>query len=1304
MKSGGPCDMPPGVTGKISLRIIRLTPIGPLATLRLMISKPNPEAQADGRPALQSGDRGPRDLVTETNDTRRESGGRVMKWNYPPELPVVEHREEILAAIRAHPVVVVVSETGSGKTTQLPKMVAEALGIDGGRIGCTQPRRIAAASVSKRVAEELQVPLGDYVGYQVRFEDKTSRETRIKFMTDGILLAETQGDRDLQQYEALILDEAHERSLNIDFLLGYVKRLLDRRKDLKLVISSATLDAGAFAEFFSHNGAPAPVIVAPGRMFPVAEFFLPPFDDEDLPQHVARAVDYLGDVEPNGDVLIFLPGEREIRECADVLDGRNYRGTEVLPLFARLGLGDQQRVFNPGNKRRLILATNVAETSLTIPRIACVIDSGVARVSRWSPGKGVQRLQVEPVSQASARQRKGRCGRVRDGVCVRLYEEMDGTERPEFTDPEIRRSSLAGVILRMKALNLPEIDEFPFLDPPSPKAVSEGYRTLREVNALDKEKRLTDYGRQMARLPVDPRLGRMLIEARKEHCLAEVLPIVAALESSDPRERPAEKTREADAAHARWKDGESDFISLLRLWNDLGKFRDNRGRWQRNALRKYCGPAFLNARRVMEWANVRDELADLLEREWKLKLGEIGNDLSGAAAYATIHKALLAGVPRQFGVWDRESKSYRSANGGFFAVFPGSGLFSLPKRFEWVMGMELVETSRLWARRVARIDPEWVEQVAPHLCKSKYGDAHWDENQGAVYGKEAVICGGLPVVTGRRIHYGRVDPKAARGIFLREGIIGNCLRKRCKFLDHVTEMRAEIEAIEQKLRRPGGLWSDEAVLRFYEDRIPEHINTAAAFHKWREKNEDVLMLGVADVVDEDLAYLGLDAFPDTLTHSGAEYSLYYHAAQGERDDGVTLGVHVDQLPKLPAWLPGWGVDGNLCERAEILLRSLPKDYRRVCQPIGPTAESFAELWSFAPKDRSIYQALSEHVKDRNGAHVPVGEYDVSKLPPELVTKIWVCDDDAEELAMGDDVAVLKLQLADRMRIRFEAAANADVERKGISSWDGESLPELVMTPGGAAYPALVDEGKTVGVRAFTSAALAAESHRAGGARLLWLAHAEQVAYLKKKFPLGLMAKVELPRLGVGGTSLDTLILLAAEGAAGGAFPRSPDEFSALKEKARGRWYDAAAVIGNSFDESLEILPEIQRWVAANRNDRNLGEVAEDIEEQLAWLFREDFAWRAGFANLREYPRRLRAIRSRLGRLSSLPIVKDLEKMDRFRRLWMPWLQQHTAHPDDPAHWPAGWALEEFRISLFAPDIPLLGKVSEKRIEKMIFNK
>ncbi len=1221
------------------------------------------------------------------------------RWNYPAELPVVEHREEIIAAVQAHRVVVVVSETGSGKTTQLPKMVAEALGGEPGRVGCTQPRRIAAVSVAKRVAEELQVLPGGYVGHQVRFEDRTTKDTRIKFMTDGILLAETQGDRNLKQYAALIIDEAHERSLNIDFLLGYLKRLLEARKDLKVVISSATLDAGSFSEFFTFDGVPAPVVEAPGRMFPVEELFLPPKEDEELAQHVARAVDELTVLEPQGDVLVFLPGEREIRECADVLEGRQYRGTEVLPLFARLGLGDQQRVFQPGNKRRVVLATNVAETSLTIPRIACVVDSGVARVSRWSPGKGVQRLQIEPVSQASARQRKGRCGRVREGVCMRLYEESELLERPEFTDPEIRRSSLAGVILRMKALGLPEIDEFPFLDPPAAKAVSEGYRTLREVGALDKEKGLTEYGWEMARLPVDPRLGRMLIEARREGCLPDVIPIVAALESNDARERPAEKAREADAAHARWKDPDSDFTGILRLWQDVSKYRDEKGRWRWNALRKFCGPVFLNARRVMEWGNVADELTTLLEREWKVKVGETTKNPTGAGIYATIHKALLSGVPRQFGLWDRENKAYRSAAGGFFAIFPGSGLFGAPKRWEWVMGMELVETSRLWARRVARIDPQWVEDVAPHLCTHKYGEAHWDEGQGAVYGKQTVLCGGLAVVAGRRVHYGRVDPHAAHHIFLREGVLGGGLRRKTRFLERMEELKEELQAVEQKLRRPGGLWSDDAVLEFFQGRVPGEINTAAAFHKWREKNEDSLMMSIGDVVWEDLGSMGLDGYPDQLGHEGQEYALYYHAAAGERDDGVTIGVHVDQLPRFPEWLPAWGVDGDMEERTEILLRSLPKDYRRACQPIAEVARGFADLWMHAPKDRPLFQAVAEYVKDRTGAFVPTGDFDASRLPPHLVTKVWICDDEGAELAMGEDVAVLKLQLADRMRVRFEAAANADVERRGISSWDGESLPERVTTPGGAAFPALVDEGGSVGVRAFSSEDEAAESHRAGGARLLWLAHQDQVNYLRKKFPLGMMAKVELPRLGVGGTPLEDLILVSAEGAAGGAFPRSPEEFGELSGKARGRWYDAAAVIAKAMDESIGLLHEIQEWISKNRGDRNYGEIAEDLEEELAWLFRGRFAWRAGFSRLRDYPRRLRAMKARLGRVSSLPIVKDLEKMDKVRRHWGPWHQAWMNAPDDPRLWEHGWMLEELRVSIFAPEVPTVVKVSEKRIEE-----
>ncbi len=1215
------------------------------------------------------------------------------EWNYPADLPVVGKRRELIDAIRNHQVVVVVSDTGSGKTTQLPKMVAEALEISKSKdqiskknrlIGCTQPRRIAAVSVAKRVAEELSVPLGDFVGYQVRFDDTTSRETRIKFMTDGILLAETQGDRDLKRYDALILDEAHERSLNIDFLLGYLKQLLERRPEMKVVISSATLDAGAFAEFF---GAGTPVIEAEGRMFPVAEFFLPGNDDEEIASHVARGVDYLSDIDPQGDVLIFLPGEREIREATELLEGRNYRNTEVLPLFARLGMSEQQRIFQPGNKRRLVLATNVAETSLTIPRIACVIDSGLARVSRWSPARGVQRLQIEPVSQASARQRKGRCGRVRDGICLRLYEEDDLLDRSEFTDPEIRRSSLAGVILRMKALGLPEISDFPFIDPPNPKAISEGYRALREVGALDDEKRLTDIGWELAKLPVDPRMGRMLIEAKHERCESEVTIIVAGLETSDPRERPAEKKREADAAHAQWNDPDSDFIAMLNLWRDVSKFYDGR-KWKWNQLRKYCGKHFLNAKRVTEWGNIIDELAEI--SNIKIQNPKESSD------YGAIHRALLAGAPRQFGLWDKENKAYRSASGGFFAVFPGSSLFGLKKRNDWVMGLELVETTRLWARRVAMIEPEWVETVAPHLCRSRYGEAHWDEKQGAVYGKETVICGGLHVIEGRRVHYGRVDQKAAHEVFLREGILGGGLRRKTRFLDHMEAMREEIKGLEDKLRRPGMLWSEDAVVRFFAARIPEDISTAAVFHKWREQNEDSLMLGMADVVWEDL--IGLDNFPDVLKHEGEEYPIYYHCAPGERDDGVTLGIHVDQLPSLPEWLPEWGVDGNLEPRAEFLMRSLPKDYRKSCQPIADTARSFAELWASAPKEMGLLETLAEHIHERNGAMIPASEFDLTKLPEELITKIWICDDEGEELAMGTNVAELKLQLSDRMRARFEAAATADIERRGMSAWDGEVLPEQVMTAGGPAFPALVDEGKSVGVRAFTNFHEARESHRRGGARLLVLGSQREVDYLSKKFPIGMLAKVEMTRLGI---DLEELILLAAEGAAGGVFPRSPEKFSKLTEVARGKWFEAGTKIGAALDEIVSAERDVREWITKHKGDRNYGEIAEDLEEQLSWLMREHFAWTSGYNNFIDLPRRFRAIRSRLGRIASLPLVKDLEKMDIIRPLWSEWFERWRNKPNQASLWEIGWLLEEWRIQTFAPDVETLMKTSAKRIHEKL---
>jgi ATP-dependent helicase HrpA len=1223
-------------------------------------------------------------------------------WHYPADLPVVGLREEILQALHAHDVLVVVSETGSGKTTQLPKMVTEVLreiyADRMGLIGVTQPRRIAAVSVAKRVAEELRQALGDLVGYQVRFDEKISAATRIKFMTDGILLAETQGDRMLKRYDAIILDEAHERSLNIDFLLGYLKELRRERPSLKIVISSATLDAGAFADFFREEGQEVPIIQAQGRTFPVEEFFLPPEGEEELPQHVARAVDWLSEIDPAGDVLVFLPGEKEIRECADALEGRRYFRTEILPLYARLGMGDQQRVFAPGNLRRVILATNVAETSLTIPRITSVVDSGLARVSRWSPARGVQRLQVEPVSQASARQRKGRCGRVKEGICVRLYEEDDLAERAEFTDPEIRRCSLAGVILRMISLGLPPIEEFPLIDAPAPKAVAEGYRTLREVGALRKDKQLSEAGREMARMPVDPRLSRMLLAASRERCLQELLPVIAVLESSDPRERPAEKLKEADAAHARWKHGQSDFFAMLRLWLDVKRFQEN-GKWRRNALRKYCNEAFLNMRRVMEWANIHEELLELCQRElrWEIPpplLRAESSDAEWQAAYDPFHRSLLAGVPRQFALWDVQEKVYRSAAGSAFAVFPGSGLFS-QKRFDWVLGMEIVETTRLWARRLARIDPAWVEKVAPHLCSYRYSHGYWDEKQGAVYAKETVLCGGLVVVKDRPVHWGRIDPAAAREVFIREGLLGGGIRAECPSLKHLHSLREEVRLMEVKLRRPDYLWSEEQVYQFFDERIPAGMCTAKAFHEWRMEHESQLFTAPTDVVWDESLLEDMSGFPDALTHGDEEYSVYYALAPGQRDDGVTIGVHIDQLRDFPEALLQWGVPGFLEDRVEFLVRALPKDLRKACQPISEFVREFVDAYAWETPRNSLVQALIQLVQSRVRYRVPESDIDLRALPPEWQVKCWVCDDEGNEILLGTDLTKMREALQPLLRKRLEDHANEEWQCTGALAWPMD-LPEKVESTGGHAYPALVDEGKSVGVRVFHDAEQARQSHRAGCARLLMLTQPDQVAYLTKNFPLGLAVRVELPRLGKGGTRMESLIQLAAEGALG-AVPRTEEDFSRWAKTARGDWHAAAVPIGKALDAIVSQVPHLEQWCEAQRSSKFLAAVASDIVECLEWLLREQFAWHAGHGALCDSPRQLQALQMRIDRLQSLPLQKDLEKMERVRSLWQPWFSRWKQEPQRMELWPLGWMLMEYRISLFASNLPLRFGISEKKI-------
>jgi ATP-dependent helicase HrpA len=1218
-----------------------------------------------------------------------------LKLTYP-SLPVSKERETILDAIRQHQVTVVVGDTGSGKTTQLPKMAleyAQELGLKG-RVGCTQPRRLAAASVAKRVAEEMKVSLGNEVGYQVRFQDNTNKSTRVKFMTDGILLAETQGNTELSQYSVLIIDEAHERSLNIDFLLGYLKILLERRPDLKVLISSATLDAGGFAEFF--NG--APVIHVEGRTFPVETEYLPREQSEDMARHVARSIEYISRTDKQGDILVFLPGEREIRECVDVLDGCQWGGTDILPLFARLGLRDQQRVFNPdGARRRVVLATNVAETSLTIPGVIYVVDTGVARVSRWSPARQVQRLQIEKTSQASANQRKGRCGRVSEGVCVRLYEEDDFEARSEFTDPEIRRSSLAGVILRMKSLGLAAIEDFPFLDPPSSKHISEGYKTLREIGAIDPENELTKIGRQLARIPVEPRLGKMLIEAKYRGCLDAMLVIVSGLSIMDPRERPAEKAKEADTAHQKWQDEDSDFMSLLHLWCDLQQFKDGR-KWKQNQLRKFCRQRFLNFRRVLEWGNLHHELAVLGREAFRWRTHVMREGESHQVDYDALHKALLGGMPRQVGLFDKEKRGYKGAGGREFAIFPGSGLFG-KKRLEWILAYEMVDTTRLWARRVAKLNPLWLEEVAPQLCRSRYHSATWDKKQGAVYAKETVVCSGLTIVAGRNVHFGKIDPKAARTVFIREGLLGGGMKKKPKALQWIEGFKKEVEAMEVKLRRRDGIWSEEAVVEYFESVLPEDMCTAKQFWRWMTKNASKLKPKMEDFVYGELPDISL--YPDELHYGEDTYPLYYRVAPGESDDGVTVGISIDLLSTFPTWLPEWGVMGQLEERSLLLIKSLPKSQRIACNPAAQSARAFADAWESRVPRMSLYQELADFLTDRSGVRIDAGMFQVDKLPEELRMKVWVHDEEGNEIALGYDAAALQDDLRGMMTERFEEESGAEFDFSGMKAWECGDLPERVESPRGVGFPALVDDGDGVSVRVYSDVREAEFSHLQGCIRLFLFRNADHAKYISKQMPLSIDAKMYLPHLGSKGMSQAVLLRAIVAGCFEGKLPRSQAAFIDLADEGRGDLYLHAEKMCDALSSAIADYRELEAWCEANRSNPNFEEIVEDIQEQIQWLFRDGFGEQADWAQLLNYALFFKAMLERVHRLKAHPVMKDLEKMDRVLDLYLPWMEQWKNRPTDRGLIEAGYYLEMLRVVLFAPNMQMPGALSEKKLRELL---
>lgn len=1261
----------------------------------------------------------------------------LMKITYP-ELPVSARKEEILEAMRSSQVVVVVGETGSGKTTQLPKMALELALSEGydGLVGCTQPRRLAATSVAKRVAEELSVQPGHEVGYEVRFDKRTNEQTQVKFMTDGILLAEMQGDRELRKYHTIIIDEAHERSLNIDFLLGILRQLLERRRDLRVLISSATLDAGRFAEFFAQGQKPAPTVLVEGRTFPVEDFFLPGYESEHLADHVVRGVEWVDAYDRTGDVLVFLPGEREIREAANAVEDRHFRDTEVLPVYARLSMADQQRVFSQSRKRRIVLATNVAETSLTIPGIVYVIDSGLARVSRWAPQRGIQRLQVEQISQASARQRRGRCGRVRDGVCVKLYDELDLEEAAEFTDPEIRRSSLAGVILKMKSLGLGEIADFPFVDPPNNKAIKEGMNTLEEVDALSEtgverpspeapqgrrgrsarsRSGLSEIGWRLARLPLDPRLGRMLVEGEKRGVLSEMLVIVGGLSVMDVRERPVGKEEAANQAQVKFRDQRSDFLSLLKLWNAVSSVRDGKGRFRNNQLRKFCQKSFCNYRRFMEWDQVVGEIArsfcqknqrpETRTATFQLEPGEgKGARKRDATYYKELHCSLLAGMPRSIGLWDKEGKMYKGVGGIKFAIFPGSTLFKAKKRPEWVLAFELVETTRLWARKVASIDSAWVEEVAPHLCRTRYHSPYWDDQQGAVYGKETILLGGFVVVPGRPVFFGRVSPKAAHEVFIREAILNGRLVKGQKMppcLLQLAKVRRQVASAERKLRRVGGLWLEDYAYDFYFAGIPVEATTAKAFLDWRlrDDNESRIMIGIRDVVWEEGIESRLMLFPDVVEHGGREWLVEYVCDVEAEDDGLVYEVGLDELSYLPDYLPGWVVPGLLEERVESLIRSLPKDWRTRFQPIRETTEGFLKEWTGWEPQTSLPEALGEYLSGICGVVIEPTMFDEARVPTSLRPTITVRNEKGEFLAASESVRELKERLADLLRSRREAAANEDWEMTGGDFWSFGDLPIEV----DGVFPALVDETKSVGTRAFLEEEEAEESHRAGVVRLFWLDHGDFLrGHLKRGFLRPLSKLVFGPNQR---EPLDQQVMRVAIEVAlrkhRDEMPRTGEQFAAASDVARGWVVDIVRKLSAELEAAAEAYENSRKWLEGKSDDHLFVETVADLGEELQWLTRDGFAWKAGGARALRYNRHFAAIDERIRRIESLPLAKDEEKRRQIDVLWLDWFKKWQERPEAVRLWEAGWLLAEWRIQLFAPGVPREGKVSAKMIAKSL---
>ena len=1222
---------------------------------------------------------------------------------FPESLPVSQRKAEIEKLLSEHQVIVVAGETGSGKTTQLPKMCLE-LGLGNlGTIGHTQPRRIAARSVAARIAEELQTELGDLVGYKVRFNDQISDNTQIKLMTDGILLAEIQTDRFLNQYSCLIIDEAHERSLNNDFILGYLKQLLPRRPDLKVIITSATIDVERFSKHFNN----APIIEVSGRTYPVEVRYRPVAeeDDQDQLQGILNAVDEL-QAEGRGDILIFMNGEREIRDTAEALQKQNLKHTEILPLFARLSAQEQNKIFHRSGLSRIVLATNVAETSLTVPGIKYVIDPGTARISRYSYRTKVQRLPIEPISQASANQRKGRCGRVSEGICIRLYSEGDFNNRPEFTDPEILRTNLASVILQMTALGLDDIEAFPFVDAPDKRHIQDGVKLLEELGAFEtvqtksgEKRRLTTIGRQLAQLPVDPRLAKMLLSAVDFGSVYEVMIIVSALSIQDPRERPTEKQQASDEKHRRFADKKSDFLAFLNLWNYV---QEQQKELTKNQFRRQCQKDFLNYLRIREWQDIYQQIR-LAVREMGLPIN------SEKAEYQQIHTALLSGLLSHIGLKEAEKQQYLGARNAHFAIFPNSVLFK--KQPKWVMAAELVETSKLWGRMVAEIEPEWIEPLAEHLTKKSYSEPRWSKSRGAVIADEKVSLYGVPIVAERPVNYGAIDPRVSREIFIQSALVEGDWNTKHKFFKQNQQLIREVEELEHKSRRRDILVDERTLFEFYDQRIGTDVVSQKHFDTWWKKAEkqdpELLNFERSFLINDDAEQVSKLDFPNFWHQGNLKLKLTYQFEPGTDADGVTVHIPLPLLNQVEMTGFDWQIPGLREELVIALIKSLPKSYRRNFVPAPNYAQAF--LGRAVPLEKPLLDTLIYELRRMTGVTVEAEHWNWEQIPSHLKMTFRVVDENGKKIAESMDLDELKFSLKDRVQESISAVADDGIEQSGLHIWSFSELPQCYEQKQRGfsvkAFPAIVDEKDAVGIKLFETEFEQAVAMQQGLRRLLLLNVPSPIKYLHEKLPNKAKLGLYFTPFGRVLDLIDDCIACAVDKliADFGGFVWNEEGFDKLRDFVRENVNEVTVDIAQKVEQILTLTHQLNQRLKG-KMDFTMAFALSDMKSQITGLIYQGFVQKSGYARLPDLLRYLQAIDKRMDKLAQ-DVNRDRAAMLRVEQVQQAYQQLLAKQPkskpisDEVAE--IRYMIEELRVSLFAQQLGTKYQVSDKRVLSII---